>query len=160
MKYLKRISLIVCLVMFAVLLTGCGTKNVEGSLEEIMEKVYANVNDDEKPMGLTNIKITDENIEQYLGKANIEYEEALASESMVGSIAHSVVLVRAKKGANIEAIENEIEKNADPRKWVCVGVEEDDVIVESEGDLVILIMVEDEKTREKLDEAFDNLLRD
>ena len=160
MKYLKRISLIVCLVMFAVLLTGCGTKNVEGSLEEIMEKVYANVNDDEKPMGLTNIKITDENIEQYLGKANIEYEEALASESMVGSIAHSVVLVRAKKGANIEAIEKEIEKNADPRKWVCVGVEEDDVIVESEGDLVILIMVEDEKTREKLDEAFDNLLRD
>lgn len=160
MKKIKKLSLILALFVMAIMLTGCGTKNVEGSLEEIMEKVYANVNDDEKPMGLTNIKITDENIEQYLGKANIEYEEALASESMVGSIAHSVVLVRAKKGANIEAIEKEIEKNADPRKWICVGVEEDDVIVESEGDLVILIMVEDEKTREKLDEAFDNLLRD
>ena len=122
-----------------------------------MEKVYANIPENQRPMMLTNTVVTDENIEYYLGTKDIEYEEALASESGVGSIAHSVVLVRTKKGANIEAIKDRIERNVDPRKWVCVGVERDDIVVENEGDLIILIMVEDEATREKLEDAFDNL---
>lgn len=160
MKYVKKISLLVGLFVVAVLLTGCGAKNVEGSLEEIMEKVYANVSEDDKPMGLTTIEINKENVEQYLGTTDIEYEEALASESMIGSFAHSVVLVRAKEGADIEALKKQIKDNADPRKWVCVGVEEDDVIVENEGDLVILIMIDVEKTRESIEKSFDNLLED
>ena len=146
MKLFKKISLVVIMLVVAMLVTGCG--NVKGSLEEIMEKVYANIPEDQRPMMLTNTEVT---------KENIEYEEALASESGVGSIAHSVVLVRTKKNANIEAIKDKIEKNVDPRKWVCVGVERDDIIVENEGDLIILIMVEDEATREKLEDAFDNL---
>jgi hypothetical protein len=101
--------------------------------------------------------INDENVEYFLGSKDIEYEEALASEPGIGSIAHSVVLVRTKKGANVEAIEEKIEKSVNPRKWICVGVEKDDVIVESEGNLIILIMVQDEKTREKLEDSFEKL---
>lgn len=155
MKLFKKITLVVIMLVVAMLVTGCG--NVKGSLEEIMEKVYANIPEDQRPMMLTNTEVTEENIEYFLGTKDIEYEEALASESGVGSIAHSVVLVRTKKNANIEAIKDKIEKNVDPRKWVCVGVEKDDIIVENEGDLIILIMVEDEATREKLEDAFDNL---
>ena len=40
----------------------------------------------------------------YLGTSDIEFEEALASESATGSIAHSVVLVRVKDNANVELI--------------------------------------------------------
>ena len=127
------------MIIGAFLLTGCG--NIEGSLEDIMAKVYADIPENERPMMLTNIEVTDKNIEQYLGTADIEYEEALASESATGSIAHSVVLVRVKDNANVEAIKEKIEKNVNPRKWICVGVEEDDVIVENEGNLIILIMV-------------------
>ncbi len=155
MKKFKKILLVVILFVGAFLLTGCG--NVEGSLEDIMTKLYANVPEDKRPMMLTNTKVTDDNIEYYLGTKDIEYEEALASESPVGSIAHSVVLVRAKKGANVEKIEEAIEKNVDPRKWICVGVEDDEVIVESIGDLVVLILVQDEETREIIEESFENL---
>lgn len=157
MKIFKKILLVIILLVVAVLVTGCGNKNIEGSLEDIMAKVYADIPEDERPMMLTNTEVNEENIEYFLGTKDIEYEEALASESGVGSIAHSVVLVRTKKGANVEAIEEKIEKSVNPRKWICVGVEKDDVIVESEGNLIILIMVQDEKTREKLEDSFDNL---
>ena len=152
---MKKKLLLVVILMGALFLTGCG--NIEGSLEDIMAKVYANIPENERPMMLMNTVINDENVEYFLGSKDIEYEEALASEPGIGSIAHSVVLVRTKKGADVEAIKDKIEKNVDPRKWVCVGVEKDDIIVESEGDLIILIMVEDEKTRDKLEDSFDNL---
>ncbi len=157
MKIFKKILLVIILLVVAVLVTGCGNKNIEGSLEDIMAKVYADIPEDERPMMLTNTEVNEENIEYFLGTKDIEYEEALASESGVGSIAHSVVLVRTKKGANVEAIEEKIEESVNPRKWICVGVEKDDVIVESEGNLIILIMVQDEKTREKLEDSFEKL---
>ena len=152
---MKKVLLLVVIFMGAFLLTGCG--NIEGSLEDIMTKVYANIPEDQRPMMLMNTEVNAENVEYFLGSKDIEFEEALASESGIGSIAHSVVLVRTKKGANVEAIKEKIENSVNPRKWVCVGVEKDDIVVESEGDLIILIMVEDEKTREKLEDSFDNL---
>ena len=154
---MKKILLIVMMIMVSFTLTGCGSDNVEGKLEDLMADVYADIPDDEKPMMLMNTEVNEENIEFYLGTDDIDYESALASESGVGSIAHSVVLVRVKDGENVEEVKEEIKENVDPRKWICVGVEEEDVIVKSRGNLVVLIMVEDETTREKLEEAFDNL---
>ena len=122
-----------------------------------MTKVYSNIKDENKPMMLTNIEVTEENIEYYLGTSDIEYESALASESGIGSIAHSVVLVRTKDNADIESIKTKIKENINPRKWICVGVEEKDVIVENRGNLIILILVENQESRETLLEGFNNL---
>lgn len=154
---LKRISLVIVLSLSALFITGCGSQNIEGNLEDLMDKVYVNIPEEERPMMLMNTEVNEENIEYYLGTKDIEYETALASESGVGSIAHSVVLVRIKKNADIEAIKTKIKENVNPRKWVCVGVEEDEVIVENKGDLIILIMIEDEAKRDKIKESFENL---
>lgn len=157
MKIFKKISLILTAVVCVFLMTACGEKNVEGTLEDLMTKVYADIPEDKRPMMLGNIEINDENIESFLGTSDIEYESALASESMTGSIAHSVVLVRIKDNANVEEIKTKIKEKVNPRKWVCVGVDEKDVVVESKGDLIVLILVEDEDTRNTLKEAFNNL---
>lgn len=156
MKLFKRISLILGVFTCVFLITACGEKNVEGSLEDLMTKMYAEFKEDELPMGLENMEVNDENIESFLG-AKVEYESVLARESMIGSIAHSVVLVRTKDNANIEEIKSTIKEKVNPRKWVCVGVEKEDVIVENRGNLIVLIMVQDENTREKLVTAFNNL---
>ena len=158
MSLLKKLSLlVVCMGVF--LITGCGGKveNIEGTLEELMTSVYSGLSDEQKPMMLMNTEVNEENIEYYLGASDIEYEEALASESAVGSIAHSVVLVRVKDNANIENIKTKIKDNVDPRKWICVGVEAENVIVENRGNLIILIMVEDQTTRDTLKKGFENL---
>lgn len=163
MKTIKKLFALLLVCTTILTLTGCGEKNVEGTLEEIMESiysdVYAGVADDQKPM-LGNINVSTDmkdNIPYYIGTDEIEYEEILASEPMMGSIAHSVVLVRMKDGADIEAAKTTIKEKVDPRKWVCVEVPEDKVIVKSKGNLIVLIMVADDTTREKLEEGFDNL---
>lgn len=153
---IKKISLILIVCIFTLLMSGCGSENVEGSLEDLMTKMYADIKEDEKPV-VENTEVNEENIEYYLGDASIEYESALASEPLMGSIAHSVVLVRTKDGADIEGIKSKIKEKVNPRKWICVGVEKEDVIVENRGNLVVLIMVQDENTREKLQTAFNNL---
>ena len=124
---MKKILCLLTTLVLTLTLTGCGEKNVQGSLEEIMNKVYASIPEEERPMMLMNTEVTKENVEMYLGTSNIEYEEALASESATGSIAHSVVLVRVKDNANVEAIKEKIENNVNPRKWICVEAEEVEV---------------------------------
>ena len=153
---MKKISVVVFAILTLFIFTACNkeSKNIEGTLEEIMSKIYVDIPEDERPMMLTNIEVTEENIEYYLGTSDIEYESALASESGVGSIAHSVVLVRVKENADVEAIKTKIEENVNPRKWICVEAET--VEVESRGNLIILIM-SSEANAEKIENSFDNL---
>lgn len=153
MKNLKRLSIFVILLGGLFLFTGCTGGNVEGSLEDIMTKVYADV--EEKPMSLTNMEVNEENIEGFLGTKDIDYTEALASEPQVSSIAHSVVLVRTD--GDVEAVKNKIKENVNPRKWWCVWVEPEDVIIKNKGNLIIVIIVEDEPTRTLIEKGFDAL---
>ena len=168
---MKKIFLVLVMAFLCLGLTGCGNKNVEGELTDIMEKVYkemyADISEEERPM-LTTINIlektedmTDEDVEaqvEYaIGTTDIEYKEIYESRPMIGSIAYSVVLVRMEENADVEAAKKAIKENVDPRKWICAEVPKEDVIVKSKGDLIILIMVEDETLREKIEEGFDNL---
>lgn len=155
---MKKVCLVLMFIFCIFVISGCSTnKNVEGSLEELMTKIYENIPSDQRPMMLANTEVNEENVEYYLGTKGLEYKEALASESGVGSIAHSVVLLRTKDNADVEAIKDKIKENINPRKWICVGVEKEDVIVENKGNLIILILVEDEVNREKLIDSFNNL---
>lgn len=157
MKTTKKLGLLITVFVMAIILTGCGNKNVEGKLEDLMVKVYSDVKEDEKPMMLENKKVDKENAEYFLGDSKIEFKEALASESGIGSYVHSVVLVRTKENADVEKIKEEIRTKINPRKWICVGIERDEVVVKSKGDLIILIIESDEKIRTKLEKGFDNL---
>ncbi len=150
---MKKIGALVLLVL--VLLTGCKkeVKNIEGTLPEIMEKLYAGIPEEQMPMYVENVELTNETIENYVGTKDFEFESAIASESMIGSAAHSIVLIRAKENANYEEIVSKIKENANPRKWICVEAE--NVIVKNKGNLIILIMTND--LANKIDENFNNL---
>lgn len=151
---MKKVLIAICAVL-ALFMTGCGTKekSIEGTLEDIMTKVYEGISEEELPMMLSNVEVTKENEENFLGTTDLDFKEALASESMVGSIAHSVVLVRMNEDADIKKAKETIKEKANPRKWICV--EASNVYVESKGDLIILIM-SDEKA-DTLKTNFENL---
>ena len=72
---------------------------------------------------------------------------------MVGSIAHSIVLVRAKDGQDIEALKKTIEENINPNKWICVTAE--NVVVKNKGNLILVIMANE--LAPKIEENFDKL---
>ena len=157
MKIFKKIGIVLVICVCTFLMTGCGEKNVQGTLEDLMTKVYADIPQENRPMMLENIEVNEENIEYYLGTNDIEYESALASESGIGSIAHSVVLIRVKDASKVEEYKADILEKVNPRKWICVGVEKDEVIIESKGDLIVVIIVQDKDNRQKIADAFNNL---
>ncbi len=136
------------------ILDGVSPVHAKNSLEGIMERLYAGV-DEEMPM-VGNMEITDETAQYYIGLENLEgIERAIASEAMIGAIAHSICLVQVKDGEDVEAIKEEIRENADPRKWICVGVERDEMIVENRGNLILLVI--DQIAPKKFLESFQAL---
>lgn len=149
------LSLMLALSLF---LVACGGKETfDMPLNEVLEKVYENVEDfpfeymnnvdtagdhSELEAMLEGTGIT---VEEYLGNlvagstfTEAKYEQVIISEPFNTSIPHSVVLIKLAEGEDVEAVKEEIKTNADPRKWICV--EADTVVVESIGDVILLLM--------------------
>jgi len=104
------------------------------SLEDVMAAILNGV---ETPMAET-MTLDEETIQYFAFTTMPEGGEAIVSEGMVSAIAHSVVLVRVADESETEKVAAEIEKNADPRKWVCVEAEKK--IVATHGDTILLVM--------------------
>ena len=136
--------------------SGKKNENLEGSLEDILNKIYetAELNSDFQRFvkeGLMVSEINAENCAYHLGKEGIEFKEAIASVPMISS-AYELDLVRVKEGADIEKIKTEIKENVDPMKWVCMGVDKENIIVDNIGDVIILIM--SNESAKELHDAF------
>lgn len=160
---MRKILLLIMALVTLVSLTSCkGTNdnksdNIQGSLEEIMDKIYetADLEDDFRNYvenGMMLEEVDTERAEYFLGKSDIEFDEAIASEPMIQPGAYSLVLLRAKEGADIEKIKSDIKDNANPNKWICVGVNEENIIVDSIGDIIFLVM--SDEGAKPLHEAF------
>ena len=154
------VAVAICAVVF---LKPKTEANVEGTLEEIMAKVYAGIPEENLPMlGQMPVDSTDaDSVRYYLGTSEVSFKEALVSEPMMGSVPHSVVLVRLNDAKDAKDAVAKIKASVDPRKWICV--EASNVVVESKGDLVILIMSDAESVpteqhlAPKLEANFNNL---
>lgn len=105
------------------------------SLNEIMSSILVGMG--ETPM-LGEIPLDAETFEFYTFVPFVEGAEGLVSEPMMGSFAHSVVLVRLPDGADVKDFASRVKANANPRKWICVEAEE--VKVSTKGNLVLLVM--------------------
>lgn len=113
-------------------------EDVTAGLDAIIDEIYA-ATGLEFPR-LMKSPVTKENQAYMLGVDTFDFVEAVASEPMMTAQAHSLVLFTVEEGADIEAIKNDVKNNVDGRKWICVAVEEENIIVDSVGNMIILIM--------------------
>ena len=134
------------------LITGCGEKELDLTVNEVIDKVMEGL-EDNSPM-VSNTEVTKENMEYYLGTDTIDIEKGIASEPVMSSIAHSVVVIKVADGTDINAVKEKIKENVNPQKWVCVEAEK--VIVENKGNIIILIMSNNDLAT-KIQENFNNL---
>ena len=67
-------------------------------------------------------------------------KEAAVSESMMGSQAYSLVMVRVNDAAKAEEVAQMMLDNIDPVKWICVQA--DDIDAAIYGDLVLFVMID------------------
>ncbi len=121
------------------------------SLDKIFEEIIVGI--DEMPM-VDNVVIDDELFESFLFIQPVEDYEALASESLMSSVAHSAVLLRLPEGSDVEKVKSEIRENMNPSKWICVGAEKSEVI--SHGNTILLVMSFEDIT-DKMVENFNKL---
>ena len=92
---MKKFCLLLAIIVFVVSFAACGTASatsssqavhVDGTLEELMEKVYEGIAEDEMP-AVANTELTADNSVYYTGVESSNYEEGLASEAMISAIA-------------------------------------------------------------------------
>ena len=150
---MKKFGLVLLTIALCFGLVACGNDKdtntngniAEMSLNEIMDVVYEGVSEENLPMMIErkDLKEADADTKTwFLGSDAIEFEEALGSESGIGSYAHSIVLVKVAEGADVEATMASLKDSIDPRKWICVGVEPDQVVIENIGNVILVAIDE------------------
>ncbi|MDR0248223.1 MAG: hypothetical protein LBI44_00950 [Oscillospiraceae bacterium] len=151
----KLLAFAALAAILAAVLTGCaakdgkGEKNVEGTVDEILERVYGGLDESAQLPMLMSIPLSEDmgvandgiRIDYYIGQTGIPFTEGVASEAAIGG-AYSVCLLRMADGADIEKAKADIRAGVKPDKWICYTA--DTVIVDNIGDLVILIMTNNE----------------
>ena len=138
---MKKLISLLLIALMAMSLVACGGKEdkLDAPLTDIMQAIVTDaVPADQLPMSLTEIEVTSDLAESFLGTSDIDYKEALAMEPMMSSVAFSVVLVRMNDEADVEDAMTKISSTINPRKWICVEAE--NVIVESRGDVILVVM--------------------
>lgn len=162
---MKKISVVLALVLALLALAGCGasgnggssapaTVTLEGTPSEIIDKIYAGAGDREYPMMLATSELTADNSVYMVGVESSEYKEGAVSESMVGSIAYSMAVLRANDAESAQALADSVKEKVDPRKWICVEAETVNTAVI--GDVVFLVMA-DQETADALTASFQAL---
>ena len=141
---MKKVILSALCISLLVIAAACGAQAdnarlVDGELTDIFKKIYENAGVT-NPMILGETVLTDDNKAYMLGSDKVQFTEGRASEPMIGSIAHSMVLIRVDSNTNIEKTKKLIKDTINPRKWICAGVNPDQVIVNNIGDLIFVVM--------------------
>ena len=145
---MKKILSIVLFIALMAAMAACGSQaqggaHVEGELTDLFVKIYENA--DAPFVGTYEVVVDDSNKAGMLGSAEVQFTEGLASEAAIMTIPHSMVLIRVDSKTDIEKTKQLIRDNVDPRKWICVGVDPENVIVDNIGDLIFLVMSENAK---------------
>ena len=135
-----------------------GTSQLNGkSLTQIVDEIYK-IHPMELPLTTMDVDLNDPYaVESYLGLSSSDpVAEAVASESMLGAQAYSLVLCRVKNSADAPTVAQQMRDGIDQRKWVCVFA--DDILVSTCGDVIMLVMISSDYaesgTAASLTEAF------
>ncbi len=125
-------------------LMACGGTKEEAissmPLQDVMNALYEGIAEDDMPMFGEDAVITEDNVEWYLGTTEAVYEEGLAREPMISSIAHSTVLLRVEDEGEIEATMELIRNSVNTNKWICVGVDPSELVLESKGNVILMVI--------------------
>jgi len=162
----KIFNLSVILLIMLLVVTGCNknekatiTENyTKKDMEELLENFYKDIE------GLPMLNTTEVDLESSDMIKNATgltsskgIDMILLSEPVINAQAHSVVLIKTNKDANMENMKKEILNNIDMRKWICVGAEQ---LYVTNYDSVIIVIMTDEQLAKKVLSNFKTATND
>ncbi len=110
------------------------------SLVKLLDKVYEGV---DCGFSLEDSAVTVSTEKYYTGVAGLKYKAGVAREPMINAIAHSTVILQMEDGADIDGAVKAIKENVDGNKWICVGVSDENILVDHVGNYILLTMDND-----------------
>ena len=134
---MKKIVLLIMVALIAFGSFACASPRLD--LETTMEKIYEGTNTE---FPVVNNVITEENEAYYFNGVDVDYEYAIASDAMMSAIPHTICLISLKKASDADKVAEALVANADPRRWICVEVAEEDIVAEAAGATVVFIMAD------------------
>lgn len=157
----KIIAIVAALVVVLGIFAACGsqkapeTTNYEGTIEELIEKLYEKQSVEFMLGSPMAVDFEDEfAVNSYLGLEITQgLKEAVVSEPMTGSQAYSLVIARVSDTAKTEELKKAMFDGINPAKWICV--EADKLRVVSSGDLIMLVMVSSDLNADLADGMVD-----
>jgi len=100
--------------------------NPDPEMEALMDQLLDGI--DEVPISFS-YELTPDNINRFMFIDYIPGSRGVASLAQIDVFPHMVSLLELPEGADVAAIAAEIEANADPGQWICVGAEKLGVFV-------------------------------
>lgn len=114
--------------------------NTAEDLTALVDKIYDGISIEMPMLQTMPLETTDTDmVKMFTGldsAENIEY--VVASEPMMSSQAYSLVLIKVKDGADVNAMAKTMNENIDERKWICVTAEK--VYTTTSGNVICLVM--------------------
>lgn len=138
-KRIVRILIAALTVMTMTLIfTGCAEVDESDEIEDqTLETIVEELCEDIDVPAYETIRLDETNFESY---SFIPYDDSLsavAADALVNITPHSLVVIHSD-GGNGEELAEQVLKNADPNKWLCVRSE--DVQVAHTDHYIVLIM--------------------
>lgn len=103
------------------------TLDTAEEISAFIEKVYEEVGESNMPMMIEHreLDLADADALSYnTGLTSAEgISRVVVSESMVGSVAYSMLYITVADGTDAEEIQKQVMDNINPAKWICVSAE-------------------------------------
>ena len=114
--------------------------NTAEDLTTLVNKIYDGISIEMPMLQTMPLESTDTDMVKIFtgldSSENIEY--VVASEPMMSSQAYSMVLVKAKDGADVDEMAKSMNEDIDERKWICVTAEK--IYTATSGNVICLVM--------------------
>lgn len=156
MKTTNKIVLIALLL--AMLSSACssGSDSPAGTAAEIADKVFTEAG--VEPFGEAVSLTTDQEIEFFLGSTNYPpFTDTAVVQPMINldtRILYVLIVETESEAADVVA---QLEVDVDPTRLICVTFSPDDVVIDSRGNVVFMVINSDADERDALADAYASI---
>lgn len=140
-------GIVVAVLVVIGLIIAFGNKKVDGtiknviSIKKMFNTVYKGV--DLPAVETEEVEVNADNVKAYTGlSSNANIEKLVVSEPLMNAQAYSLVVLKAKDGADIEKMKLEMKENIDMDKWICVSAS--NLYITNNGNLIFMVMSSDD----------------
>ena len=125
--------------------------NSADDLTTLVDKIYEGVSIEMPNLMTMPVDTTDvDAVKSFTGLDSAEsIEYAVVSEPLMSSQAYSMVIVKAKDGADVDEMAKAMNENVDERKWICVTAEK--IYTTTSGNVICLVMTNAETAQPVFD---------